>query len=140
MKKLVVIGLVLALVVGGLSAADRVKVRWFVGLGAGSDEPTIPIQQKVVDDFNKSQSKIELVLEVVSNNQATNTLATEIAAGNAPDIVGPVGVEGRDGFKGSWLDLDPLVKKAKYDLSQFDKAMVAFRPAPAAPEIRRPLH
>lgn len=126
MKRILVLGLVLVLAIGSVYGADKVKVRWFVGLGAGSDEPVIPAQKKVVADFNKSQDKIELVLEIVSNNQATNTLATEIAAGNAPDIVGPVGVQGRDGFKGAWADLDPLVKKFKYDLTQFDAEMVKF--------------
>src|SRR5688572_24706719 len=34
---------------------DRVQIRWFVGLGAGSDEPTFAPQQAVVDEFNASQ-------------------------------------------------------------------------------------
>lgn len=104
----------------------RTQVRWFVGLGAGSDEPTYAPQKAVVDAFNKSQDKIELVLEIVDNDQAFQTLATQISGGNSPDIVGPVGIRGRDSFKGAWLDLDPLVKSSKLDLSQFDKAMVDF--------------
>ena len=105
---------------------DRVKIRWFVGLGAGSDEPTYAPQKAVVDAFNKSQDEIELVLEIVDNDQAYQTLATQISGGNAPDVVGPVGIRGRDSFKGAWLDLDPLVKENKFDLTQFDKSMVEF--------------
>ncbi len=102
------------------------EVRWFVGLGAGSDEGTFEPQQAVVDAFNASQDRIELVLEIVDNEAAYDTLATQIAAGNAPDIVGPVGVRGRDTFKGAWLDLQPLIDANNYDLSDFDPAMVDF--------------
>ncbi|MDJ0756388.1 MAG: extracellular solute-binding protein [Ardenticatenaceae bacterium] len=107
-------------------AGDRVQVRWFVGLGAGSDEPMFEPQEQVVADFNASQDEIELVLEIVDADQAYSTLATQIAAGNAPDIVGPVGIRGRDFFRGAWLDLQPLIDAEGYDLSDFDPAMVEF--------------
>lgn len=107
-------------------ASDRIKIRWFVGLGAGSDEPTYAPQKAVVDKFNASQDEIELVLEIVDNDQAFQTLATQISGGNAPDVVGPVGIRGRDSFKGAWLDLDPLVDKYGFNLSQFDESMVEF--------------
>ena len=105
---------------------EKTKVRWFVGLGAGSDEGTFAPQQAVVDEFNASQDKVELVLEIIDNDVAYDTLATQIAAGNAPDIVGPVGIRGRDSFKGAWLDLQPMIDKTKYDLSDFDPALVDF--------------
>lgn len=107
-------------------SGEKVQIRWYVGLGAGSDEPTFDAQKQVVADFNASHDDIELVLEIVDNNSAYDTLATQIAASNAPDIVGPVGIRGRDSFKGAWLDLQPLVDKNKYDLSDFDPAMVDF--------------
>jgi multiple sugar transport system substrate-binding protein len=105
---------------------EKVTVRWFVGLGAGSDEPTFEPQEKVVEEFNATHENIELVLEIVDNEVAYDTLATQIAAGNAPDIVGPVGIRGRDSFRGAWLDLQPLVDKTGYDLSDFDPGMVEF--------------
>lgn len=108
------------------SSGDRTVVRWFVGLGAGSDEPMFDPQNQVVDDFNASQDEIELVLEIVDADQAYATLATQIAAGNAPDIVGPVGIRGRDFFRGAWLDLQPLIDGDNYDLSDFDPALVEF--------------
>jgi multiple sugar transport system substrate-binding protein len=107
-------------------ASGKTRVRWFVGLGAGSDEGTFAPQQAVVDEFNASQDSIELVLEIVDNEVAYDTLATQIAAGNAPDIVGPVGIRGRDSFKGAWLDLQPFIESNNYDLSDFDPAMVEF--------------
>jgi len=107
-------------------SGEKVQIRWYVGLGAGSDQPTFAAQEQVVADFNASQDKIELLLEIVDADVAYDTLATQIAGGNAPDIVGPVGIKGRDSFKGAWLDLQPLVSEAGYDLSDFDPAMVEF--------------
>lgn len=107
-------------------SGDRVVVRWYVGLGAGSDEGTFEAQNAFVERFNDSQEEIELKLEIVANSQAQDTLATQIAAGNAPCVVGPVGIAGRDSFKGAWLDLQPYIDGAGYDLSDFDQALVKF--------------
>jgi multiple sugar transport system substrate-binding protein len=135
MKRLLVVALVLAVALVGCAkketAAAKVQIRWYVGLGAGSDEPTFAPQKAVVDKFNASQNEIELVLEIVDNTQAYNTLATQISGGNAPDIVGPVGIKGRDSFKGVWADLAPLVAKNKFDLTQFDSKMIDFYKDPA---------
>lgn len=108
------------------TSGDRVQIRWFVGLGAGSDEPTFAPQQAFVEEFNASQDRIELVIEIVDADSAQDTLATQIAAGNAPDIAGPVGIKGRDGFKGAWLDLTDLIEENNYDLTAFDPALVKF--------------
>jgi len=105
-------------------AQERVEIRWFVGLGAGTDAPVIPPQEAIVEEFNASQDEIELVLEVVDNDQAYDVLSTQIAAGNAPDIVGPMGVRGRASYPGAWLDLAPLIESTGYDLSDFDPAVV----------------
>ncbi len=107
-------------------ARDRVQVRWFVGLGAGSDAPTIPAQEAFVEKYNASQDEIELVVEFVDNNAAYDILNTQLASGNAPDIVGPVGIRGRASFPGAWLDLEPLIEENNYDLSDFDPALVDF--------------
>lgn len=107
-------------------SGDRVVVRWYVGLGAGSDEGTFEAQNAFKDRFNDSQDEIELKLEIVANSQAQDTLATQIAAGNAPCVVGPVGIAGRDSFKGAWLDLQPYIDGAGYDLTDFDQALVKF--------------
>lgn len=87
----------------------RREVRWFVGLGTGTDGGQIDRQEAVVDAFNDSQSDIELVLEVVDNSVSTEVLATQIAAGNPPDIIGPVGLAGSNAFAGQYLDLTSLI-------------------------------
>lgn len=121
MRKIALALLVLAL---AATATAQTQVRWFVGLGAGSDEPTIAAQEDFVAEFNASQDEIELVLEIVDNDQAYDVLATQIAAGNPPDIVGPVGIRGRNSFPGVFTDLGDLIAANDYDLSDFDPALV----------------
>ncbi|NMC55559.1 MAG: extracellular solute-binding protein [Chloroflexi bacterium] len=108
------------------AAGDRVQVRWFVGLGTGQQPEQVAAQEAVVKQFNESQDEIELVIEIVNYDVANDTLATEIAAGNAPDIIGPVGVAGSNAYSGQWLDMDPLVESMNYDLSDFDQSAVDF--------------
>lgn len=107
-------------------AAGRTVVRWFVGLGTGGDPQQIEAQQKAVKDFNASQDKIYLALRIVQHAQAVEALTTQIAAGDAPDIVGPVGIAGQNSFAGQWLDLSDLVKSANLDLSEYDDKLIEF--------------
>lgn len=104
----------------------RTQVRWFVGLGTGTDAPQQEVQHRVVEEFNASQDKIQLILEVVPYNAARDTLSTQIAAGAGPDIVGPVGVGGSNGFYGQWLDLAPYIESSGYDTTQFNDALIKF--------------
>jgi multiple sugar transport system substrate-binding protein len=111
---------------GSSATAGPVEIRWFVGMGVGSDAPTIPAQEQIVEEFNASQDEIELVLEIVDADQAPDILSTQIATGDAPDVVGPMGIRGRSTFPGAWLDLTPYIEKNDYDLSDFDPALVDF--------------
>lgn len=117
---------ILSLLLGALSvgAQEPVKVVWFVGLGAGGQPEQVEAQNKVVADFNASQSDIVLEIQIVDNNVAYDTLSTLIAAGQAPDIVGPVGNDGSNAFAGLYLGLDDLIASTGYDLTQFDEAAV----------------
>ncbi len=116
-----------ALMLGAVSAAaqQRTVVTWFVGLGTGTNAEQIEIQNQVVAEFNASQDEIELVINIAASNETSrDTLSTLIAAGNAPDIVGPVGVAGSNSFANEWLDLTPLVESSGFDLSVFPPALV----------------
>lgn len=105
-------------------SGDAVQVRWFVGLGTGGNPEQIEAQEAVVEAFNASNESIELVLEIVQNDVAYDTLSTQIASGNAPDIIGPVGIRGAHAFNGRWLDLQPLVDSSGYDLAQWNQEQV----------------
>lgn len=105
---------------------ERTPVRWYVGLGAGSDASVLEAQATLVEEYNASQDEIELVLEIVSNNIAAQELRTRIDSGQAPDLVGPIGTYGRASFATEWLDLTPYIEKYQYDLSDFDPALVDF--------------
>lgn len=107
-------------------AKGRTVIRWYVGLGAGNQPAQIPLEQEAVEKFNQSQDKIYLSLEIIDNNQAFNTLATQIAAGNPPDIIGPVGVRGRNAFKGQLLDMTELIKANNVDLREYPQSLVDF--------------
>jgi multiple sugar transport system substrate-binding protein len=108
------------------AAPGRVQIRWFVGLGTGTSPDQVAVQEEVVADFNASQNEIELVLEIVPYESGRDTLATQIASGAGPDIVGPVGWGGSNAFYGQWLDLTPYIDSTGFDTSVFDPALVVF--------------
>lgn len=110
-------------------SGEAVELRWFIGMGAGTDAPVIPLQQAVVDEFNATKplgENITLKMEVVDADDAPTILQTQIAGGNPPDIVGPMGVRSAATFFGGWLDMAPYIEASNYDLSDFDPAFVDF--------------
>ncbi|MGH8246545.1 MAG: ABC transporter substrate-binding protein, partial [Gammaproteobacteria bacterium] len=106
-------------------SGEQTQIRWFVGLGTGTNPEQISVQEEVVADFNASQDQIELVLEVVPYDAAYDTLATQLASGSGPDIVGPVGWSGSAAFYGQWLDLAQYIEESGFDTSIFDPALAA---------------
>ncbi len=113
---------------GGGDSGETVQIRWFVGLGAGTDAPVIPQQEAIVEQFNSTYGPangIELILEVAPEaDQAATLMQTQVSGGNSPDIAGPVGVKGAAQFFGGWLDIQPYLEG--YDLSDFDPSLVEF--------------
>ncbi|MBN2085266.1 MAG: extracellular solute-binding protein [Anaerolineales bacterium] len=101
-----------------------VEVRWFIGMGTGTDPVQVRAEQEVVKNFNNSQDKIRLVMEIVPYDSAKDVLSTQIASGNGPDIIGPVGWGGSNAFHGQWLDLAPYIECSGYDTSQFNSSLV----------------
>lgn len=105
---------------GGLTADGKVLIRWFVGLGTGAQPDQIADEQAVVQEFNSSQDKITLSLEIYQNTTAYDILSTQIAAGTPPDIIGPVGFRGFYGYGDQLLDLAPFIEKTGFDVSGID--------------------
>jgi multiple sugar transport system substrate-binding protein len=103
-----------------------VIVRWFVGLGAGGQPQQLQAESEFVNAFNASQKDVYIALEIYNNNVAANILKTQIAAGNAPDIIGPVGVEGLNLFRDQLLDLQPLIDSTGYKVEGVSQELVDF--------------
>ncbi|HEY6569830.1 MAG TPA: hypothetical protein VIZ22_06045 [Candidatus Limnocylindrales bacterium] len=104
-------------------------VRWFVGLGAGGQPQQIQVQTDFVTKFNNdpaNKDKQYISLEIYDNKVAANILKTQIAAGNAPDIIGPVGVEGLNLFIDQVADLQPQIDSTGYDMSKYPAALANF--------------
>jgi multiple sugar transport system substrate-binding protein len=104
-------------------------IRWFVGLGAGGQPQQIQVQKDFVAAFNNdpaNKDKAYISLEILDNTVAGNILKTQIAAGNAPDIIGPVGVEGLNLFIDQVADLQPLIESTGYDMSKYPEALADF--------------
>jgi multiple sugar transport system substrate-binding protein len=104
----------------------KVQIYWYIGLGAGSQPAQIPLEKAFVDEFNASQDEIQLIDVIVNNPQARDNLTAQIAGGNAPDIVGPVGTAGRAAFPGAFLDIEPLIEEFNYDTSDIDSVFLQF--------------
>ncbi len=96
--------------IGGSTAAPgQTEIRWFCCLGGGDAPEQVAVEKQVVEAFNSSHPDIHVTFEAVPYAGANDALATEIASGNGPDIVGPVGIGGANAFHGQWLDLAPLI-------------------------------
>lgn len=109
-------------------APSATKVTWYIGLGAGSQPDDVTKEKAWADKFNKSQTEACVVLQVVYNTgtNSYDALKAMLSAGNAPDIVGPVGKMGRASFQGAWADITPLAKDAGFDLSKYDPSLLEF--------------
>src|SRR5688572_24890355 len=83
--------------------AAKTIVTWFVGLGTGTNEEQLNVQEKLIKKFNAQQDSIELKLFCACGvHAAPAELGTLIATDKPPDIVGPVGFEGAHQFAGQW--------------------------------------
>jgi multiple sugar transport system substrate-binding protein len=108
----------------GLTSDGRPLIRWFVGLGTGERPNHIEVQQAVVDKFNADHPEMVLSLEIYRNAVAYDTLATQIATGNAPDIIGPIGIRALQSFGDQLLDLSPYITENNVDLSEIPQGLV----------------
>ncbi len=102
-------------------------IRWFVGLDQGADNAQVAAEKQFVAGYNSlNKDGITIQLEVVPSTTAADVLKKEMAAGSAPDIVGPIGVGDLNGFEDLFLDLGPYIEKNNIDMTAFDPALVKF--------------
>lgn len=107
---------------GASQAGEPVEVEWFIGLGTGQNEEQVAAENAVVEAFNDTHPNIKVKLTIVDNTEAADTLATRIGAGDAPDILGPVGIRGLQQFGDQLLDLSPYLANA--DLSEIEPSLI----------------
>lgn len=108
-------------------SAPSGSIRWFVGLDQGTQPAQVAAEKAFVASYNSvNRDGITISLEIVPTTTAADVLKKEIAAGNTPDIVGPLGVGDLNGFEGVFLDLAPQIQKNNLDLTAFDPALVKF--------------
>ena len=116
-------------ITGAVGPNGGVVVRWFIGIGSGGKPEQVAAEQKFAETFNNdpaNKDKVYLSVEIYDNKVAADQLAIQIAAGNPPDIIGPVGVEGLNIFRDNLLDLKPLITSHNFDMTKFDPALANY--------------
>jgi multiple sugar transport system substrate-binding protein len=110
--------------VGGDAKPGDVLIRWYCCLGTGDAPEQVDVEAKVAEAFNASHPGIHLRFEGYPYQLARDSLSVQLGSGSGPDIVGPVGIGGAEAFHGQWLDLQPLIDKNHFDMSQFPASTV----------------
>ena len=110
----------------GIPDFEAAALRWYCCLGGGEDPAQTPTEEAVAAGFATKYPGSSLKFEVTTYDEAPGVLSTQISGGNAPDVVGPVGVGGLAQFAGQWLDLQPYLDASHYDLGQYPANLVDF--------------
>ncbi len=114
-----------AISAGSTGKPGDVEIRWYCCLGTGDAPEQVAVEKQVADAFNAANPGIHLSFQAYPYSGARDALAVQIGSGNGPDIVGPVGIGGANAFHNQWLDLQPLITKNNYDMSQYPKSTVS---------------
>jgi multiple sugar transport system substrate-binding protein len=107
---------------GSGGAGEAVEIEWYVGLGTGTNPEQIPVEEAQVEQFNADHPDIHLTLTVVDSEQAEQDLAARLPT-NPPDIIGPIGIRGLQGYGDSLLDLTDSIASAGVDRSTIEDAL-----------------
>ena len=103
-------------------AAEAVDIEWYIGLGTGTNPEQRATQEEQVTAFNADHPNINLTITVVDSEEAEQDLATRMPT-DPPDIIGPVGIRGLQGFGDSLLDLTPFIDSAGVDRGSIEDAL-----------------
>ncbi len=105
-------------------AMEKTKITIFVGLGTGTDPDQIDAQEALADKFNASHDDIEIEFLIVPNEEAPTRLVAMIAGGEAPDLVGPGGVDVVGSYGDQIADVAPFISGENLDMGDFYGAAV----------------
>lgn len=114
-----------AITAGSTGKPGDVNIVWFCCLGTGDAPEQVSVEQQVADAFNTANPGIHLSFQAYPYTGARDALSVQIGSGNGPDLVGPIGIGGANAFHGQWLDLQPLIDKNSFDMSQFPASTVS---------------
>lgn len=101
------------------AAGEKAKVVIFVGLGTGTDPDQITMQEELAKKFNDTHDDIEIEFLIVPTEAAIERLMAMLAGDGAPQLVGPMGVDGFAQFYDYWADVTPFIEADNYDMSDF---------------------
>jgi multiple sugar transport system substrate-binding protein len=104
--------------------AEKARIRIFVGLGTGTDPDQIGAQEALADEFNATHDSIELEFLIVPNEESGERLLAMVSGGDAPELVGPGGVDVAGTYFDLLADVSPFVEAQGIDLSDFYGAAV----------------
>ena len=107
---------------GSQGGGEVVDIEWYIGLGTGTNPEQIPVQEEQVEQFNADHPNINLTLTVVDSEVAEQDLATRLPT-DPPDIIGPVGIRGLQGYGDSLLDLTDYIDSAGVDRSSIEESL-----------------
>ena len=113
-----------AISAGSTGKPGDVNIVWFCCLGTGDAPEQVPVEEQVAEAFNAANPGIHLSFQAYPYQAARDALSVQIASGNGPDIVGPLGIGGANAFHGLWLDLQHYIDKNKFDMKQFPSSTV----------------
>ncbi|MCL6590919.1 MAG: sugar ABC transporter substrate-binding protein [Firmicutes bacterium] len=122
MKRLFVIGLMLILVLVGVTAdaAPKVTLRYALW-----DSNQMPAMEASIKEFMKQNPDIDVKVELVGWNDYWTKITTGVAAGTLPDVFwGHLAYFSGLITKGALMDLTPYIKRDKVDLSIYYPALV----------------
>lgn len=106
------------------NAAERIELRWFVGLGDSLTDKQKEKLSGLADQFNASQHEVWLQLIVVDEADALSYLRDMAREGSLPDLIGPIGLDSANYFYGEWLDLRPYL--SQNTVSQFSVQSLSY--------------
>jgi multiple sugar transport system substrate-binding protein len=101
------------------TASEKKKVTIFVGFGTGTDPDQVKAQEVLAKKFNDTHDDIQVDILIVPNEEAEARFLAMVAGDDAPQLVGPIGIDRTARFKEMWEDVTPYIEKDSYDTSDF---------------------
>jgi multiple sugar transport system substrate-binding protein len=101
--------------------ATVARVRIFVGFGTGTAESQIRDQDALAKEFNASRTDMTVEFMITPHAEHLAKFTAMLAAGDPPDLVMPIGIGGVAELydADAWMDIQPLIDRDKYDMSDF---------------------